>query len=178
MNRKGEEKMMKEEKNKTNWKRVGIGVAIIAAITFILLSMMNIPSRITVYCQFNSTIIDAAARDQCAMMKIVSSDIGKVNIHQFEKFGRCSEDIEGLPKCEGFETYHFSKYNLEDLCKEENCEVDGVICNAFFLTYHNASNPSREEFESGYFTQANVESEEKLMQLFNRCNAGGWLPWS
>ena len=172
------EKEMKGEKNKTNWKRVIIRVVIIAAITLIISGIMNTPNRITAYCQFNTSILDDAARDQCAVMKIVSSDINQVNIHQFEKFAKCNEDIKALPKCEGFETYHFSKYNLEDLCKEENCDVDGVICNAFFVTYHNANNSNREEFESSYFTQANVESKEKLMQLFDKCDAGGWLPWS
>ena len=172
-----ENKKEVESKNKVNWKLVLISFAIIALAYVAISGIMKIPDRVTAFCQFNTTIYDSAARDQCGIIKVVSSDINDVKIHEFEKFGKCSEKLKDLPECEGFETYHFSKYNLKDLCDKENCEVDGVICNAFFITYHNSNNSNRNEFEQKFFTEVNIESKEKLMQVFNDCDAGGWLPW-
>jgi len=163
---------------KFNWPVVLIAFVIIGLAYVALSGILKMPERTTVYCQFNTTIYDSVQRDQCGYIKVISSDISKVGIHEFEKFGKCSEEIQKLPKCEGFETYHFSKYDLQDLCEEDGCKVDGVICNAFFINYHDNNNPSRQEFEQGFFLKPNMESEDKLMQLFNDCKVGGWLPWS
>lgn len=173
------EKAKKTENTNINWLFVVSAWVVIVVLYFVVNGIMHSQPRVTAYCQFNTSIYDDAPRDQCAIMKIVSRDIEQVNIHQFERFGRCSESLEALPICEGFETYHFSKYTLKDMCEEEGCKVDGVICNAFFVTYRSDIDATNQkEFEQAYFTEANVESEEKLMQMLNDCDAGGWLPWS
>ena len=159
-----------QENNKHNWK-LFIGALIAITVVGLTISgIMELPPRTTVYCQFNSSIEDAVPRQQCGY---------NVNVHEFEKFGRCNENLEVLPDCEG-DTYHLSKFRLQDLCDGEECSIDGVACNAFFITYYNESDPDRQELESLYFSKANLPSEEVLMSEFNKCSAprrGPIMPW-
>lgn len=164
---------LEHQNKKFNWKVVLPSLAVIIIVYFIAsyaIEQYKLPERTVVYCQFNTTIDDAMPRDQCAYVKIISRDINDVDIHKFEKFGRCSESLDNLPTCEG-DTYHYSKYRLKDICDGENCDnVDGVACNAFYIVYHDVNDTDREEFEQNYFVKANLESEELLMEEFNKCN--------
>ena len=174
-------KMKEDQENKQfNWKLVLIALAVIVALYFAAdyaIEQYNLPEKVTAYCQFNTTVNDDMPRDQCGYMKVVSRNINNVNIHEFEKFGKCSESLDNLPQCEGT-TYHYSKYRLKDLCEGQDCDdIDGVVCNAFYITYHNESDPDRQEFEQNVFVKANLESEESLLEEFNKCNAGGKWPW-
>ena len=175
-------KMKEDQENdkQFNWKLVLMALVVIVMLYFVAsyaITQYKLPDRVIAYCQFNTTVNDDMPRDQCGYMKVVSRNINNVNIHDFEKFGKCSENFDDLPKCEGT-TYHYSKYRLRDLCDGQDCdEIDGVVCNAFYITYHNESDPDRQEFEQNYFVKANLESEEDLMGELNKCNVGGKLPW-
>jgi len=175
-------KKRKDNQNseKFNWKLVLISFVIIA-LAYVVISevrtKLNQPPRITAYCWFNTTINDDVPRDQCGILKIISRDLTGIKIHEFEKFGKCSESLDKIPKCEG-ETYHFTKYRLKDLCEGKNCDTDGVICSAYFITYYDKNDPDRAKLEKNYFSKANIESEKILMEEFDRCNAKNkWIPW-
>ncbi len=162
-------RVMSIEKNKFNWKLVGISLAIIVVLyftlSFVIAKNKQHPKE-TVYCYFNASINDSVPRDECGILKIVSRDIQKEEIDEFNRFGKCSKLLDELPKCGG-ETYLFSKYNLKEFCKEPGCNVDGVICSAFFINYHNESEYRKMYEES--FTESSITSGESLMKMIDKC---------
>ena len=162
-------KVMSAGKNKFNWKFVGIWLAIIVILYFIasfVIEKNKQPQKETMYCYFNVSLEDSIPRDECGILKIVSRDISQIGIDKFNQFGQCSKMLDELQKCEG-EVYHFSKYDLKEFCSEPDCNVDGIICSAFFIKYHNESEYRKVYEES--FTEPNIVSKDILMKRIDRC---------
>jgi len=160
---------MSTKKNEFNWKLVGISLAIIVILYFaasFVIAKNKQPKRETMYCYFNVSLEDSVPRDECGILKVTSTEIAKTGIEEFERFGQCSKSLDELPECEG-ETYLFIKYDLKEFCKEPGCNVDGVICSAFFIRYHNESE-YKKVYERG-FTESNIDSKEMLMKMIDKC---------
>jgi hypothetical protein len=159
-----------KKENNFDWKLVGYALFGIVVIYFIIsyaIAQSKSVDRVTAYCMFNATINDDVPRDQCGYLKIITKDINQVNIHDFERFGWCKENFEDLPDCEG-DSYNFGRYELKTFCEDENCDTDGIICAAYYISYHDES-LSRQYLKETLFQEADLKSEEVMLEKFREC---------
>lgn len=162
--------MDNQKQHKFNWKLVIISFIIIIILYFVISEMIkkNKLSKQTMYCYFNTSLQDDVPRDQCGMFKIISKNINQVKVEEFKRFGNCSQSLDEIPSCEGEgNVFHFSRNKLRDFCSDPACNVEGVICTAFYIDYHNESQ-YRESFES-LFTEPNLKSRDELNKKLNEC---------
>ncbi len=173
---------MKQEKNtnrakseKFNWKLVIISFIILIivymAISVYIERKKEVP-RETLYCHFDKFINDTLPRDECGIIKIVSSDMDLVKIEKLKNWSKltgCSDSIVDLEKCDG-ETYHFTQFRLSTFCESKPCNTDGVVCGAYFITYYDGFK-YRQSYEEGMFTEPNLESWGEVMGKLMECDA-------
>lgn len=170
---------MEEQKNnirkkdsKFNWKLVIISFIII--IIFYFAASHLIANRVpkeTLYCYFDRSLNDSAPRNECALFKIITRgvDLNEEDFKNLDISTDCSENFNDLPACDG-ETYHFTEIELSNLCTSPKfCDVNGLICGAYFVTYYN-NNSFIKIYEELAFTEPNLKSEEELMNKFNGCD--------
>lgn len=166
---------MKQE-NKFNWKLVIIALLVVTMVYFIasyVIDLSNQKERETLYCHFSKIMSnDSIPRNECSILKIVSTDIDAIDMKQFLKenktFLPCSVSLDDLPACEG-ETYHFTQFTLRTFCKVRPCDIDGWICGAYYITYYDNNSINRQLYEELMFTEPNIESEEELMNKLDGC---------
>jgi len=90
----------------------------------------------TVYCHFKTVINDTAIkREECKNMKIVSKELERINLSQFDNLKDseffCTENYEEVPQCEN-ENFYMSRYTLDLFT---NTSIDGYTCITYQINF-------------------------------------------
>jgi len=164
--------------NKFNWKLVIIAILIMFIIFMGLTYLRNqgaFKSRGTIYCYFNNTLNESVLpRNECGIIKVVSYEIDRIDLDKFAKLEyatQCSKKLSDLPPCDG-DIYNYLERPLHNYCDFTLCDVDGVLCAAYSITYHSNYSNWRQAYEEDFFTKANITQEE-MNNLFTECDANG-----
>ena len=177
----GQEMMrMKKAKSEFNWKFFVIGIIILGVVyagLSIATSKGVFRKEQVVYCSFEKSIEDDyLSRHECGILKIKTKHMNDIDFDRFYNLKydtKCSHNLDNLTKCEG-ETYHFSVQILVNFCKEYPCDIEGVVCGAWYITYGNNTTPTlQDDYENNMFSLPDVESEELLLKMVERCGEDG-----
>lgn len=121
-----------------------------------------------IYCRFEKTIMELVPRDECMYMKIVSNDMEKVNISQFDELNYttydCSENFDELDQCIGHK-FFYSYYPIDLFC--DNCNVDGYLCLAYYDIY--LADSEYIEYYEGLFMQNEFQTRQELTDWLIDC---------
>jgi len=90
----------------------------------------------TVYCHFKSVVNKTMVkREECKNMKIVSKEIERINLSQFNELDSseffCTENYEELPNCEN-ENFYMSRYTLDLFT---STPIDGYTCITYQINF-------------------------------------------
>jgi hypothetical protein len=159
-----------------NWPVVMTAIVAIAVLYFIISYAMahgTFSERQTMYCYYERDMgrDPLLPRDECVILKIHSKDLDDVDWTKFfeqNMTSECTPEFNESWQCEG-ETHHFAKFFLDAFCTTQPCDVDGVICGAYYLTYLGNDSVWRQDYEEGMFIEHNL-SEEDMLSLLKECD--------
>jgi len=125
--------------------------------------------RETVYCHFESdTKTFGINRTECKNMKIVSKELNRINLSQFDSLNYtsffCTEELTELPDCHT-ENHYLSVYPL---ILWTNSTVDGYVCIEYQINFTEGS----DERIMGYlssFMQYAYDNQSSQRKAFNDC---------
>lgn len=161
-----------QERTKFNWKLVVISLCIIIILYFAASYFINKDKTVNVvYCKFEKELLDSVPRNECGILKIVSDDFSLKDFDMYEELdmkNACSKKLGDVGVCEG-ENYHWAAWDLKSFCTEKPCDVKGVICTAFFVTYYEDDLLARSVYEE-MFLKTYLNSSEEVMGLLAECD--------
>jgi len=174
------EETKKKKDKEFDWTLVIISLSIIIIFYFGASQMIRLgmfDKEQTLYCQFDKNLPNdlSLPRRECAILKIVSTNLNSINMtayHELNMSTSCSKNYETLPNTCSGDSYHLARFNLDNFCTTTPCEVDGVICGAYYMTYYN-NDEFIKSFEDAMFIQQNISTEAELINSLKECGKNG-----
>jgi len=168
----------KTSSNKYNWKLIIFLLVVLSAVFVVRFDIYKkFMPRKTTYCYFQQDLNDSLPRTECVDFKIISRDTDRLDVKSFLAiegiYSGCVETPDNFPKCTGT-SYYLLKVPLSSFCKEKPCDIDGVVCAAYYVSYapESANSSFVGIYESTRF-DAKFESEGDMLKQFEECGIDG-----